>query len=440
VPISVPSPTEQASSPSPKLLPAPVAHSPDVQQSIEDSVKKLLPNILKTILPDMLPLLFAIPQPSRSPSPSPSVLPPIPKPVSSLGTFITAQVAARVESQLRDIYDKTLDHAMDLRNTADGGFFDEIQDHKLDVYTLKEDSIAELLHEIDSKLVELKESTAAIVEEAGEQADNVYNDVCASLDGLLEHTKARLSSGRENIDSDTEVQPTFSPPDSRQAGTRSLRRANSLSRDSIIELASAYPPTIIQPSSGLKVPPPRRVRNVMGRLEDGLDRGWIPGELQRPIEEDQGFGYQRIERHAWGESTAHTLSGSIVDETRTELAYMLRKVKKIWLNAQICQSRGCDENAWCIDVIQPLIKLAMRLEGEEKFRLQSVYLALQLVIGTSANFRADSRKLSLLHSSPPCPTPCPTRPANLAFSTAKPISHSPSPTCHPPVSEIYTAA
>jgi hypothetical protein len=331
----------------------------------------------------MLPLLFAIPQSSRSPSPSPSFLPPIPKPVSSLGTFITAQVAARVESQLRDIYDKTLDHAMDLRNTADGGFFDEMQDHQLDVRTIMEDSIAELLREIDGKLVELRESAAAIVEEAGEQADDVYNDVCARLDGLLEHTKARLRSDRENIDSDTEVLPTFSSPDSRQAGTKSIRRANSLSRDNIVGLASASPPTITEPSSGLKVPPPRRVRNVMARLEDGLDRGWIPGELQKPIEEGQGFGYQRIERHAWGESTVSTLSGPIVDdETRTGLAYMLRKVKKIWLNAQICQSRGCDENAWCTDVIQPLIKLAMRLEGEEKFWLQSVYLALHLVNGT----------------------------------------------------------
>ena len=75
------------------------------------------------------------------------------------------------------------------------------------------------------------------------------------------------------------------------------------------------------------------------------------------------------------------ISAIVDDETRTGLEYMLRKVKKIWLNAQICQSRGCDETAWCIDVIQPLIKLAMRLEGEEKFWLQSMYLALHLVNG-----------------------------------------------------------
>jgi hypothetical protein len=111
----------------------------------------------------------------------------------------------------------------------------------------------------------------------------------------------------------------------------------------------------------------------MERLEDGLDRGWIPGELRKPIEEDEDFGYQRIERHAWSEITARTLSNPSVDgEARTGSAYVLRKVKKIWLNARMCQSKGRDENAWCMDVIQPLVKLAMRLEGEGKFWLQSV--------------------------------------------------------------------
>ncbi|KAF2254200.1 hypothetical protein BU26DRAFT_134941 [Trematosphaeria pertusa] len=164
---------------------------------------------------------------------------------------------------------------------------------------------------------------------------------------------------------------TFSPPGS-QAGTRSPRRANSPSRDSISVLASAFPPTITEPSSGLRTPPPRRVRDVMERLEDGLDRGWIPGRLREPIDEDQDFGYQRIERHAWGESTARNLSDPGVDSEECErLAYVLRKVKKIWLNARVCQSRGRDENAWCMDVIQPLVKLAMRLEGQDKFWLQS---------------------------------------------------------------------
>lgn len=111
----------------------------------------------------------------------------------------------------------------------------------------------------------------------------------------------------------------------------------------------------------------------MERLEDGLDRGWIPGQLQELIEEDADFGYQRIESHAWGDSIARSLSDlDVGSEEHEALVYMLRKVKKVWLNARACQARGRDENAWCMDVIQPLMKLAMRLEGEGKFWLQSV--------------------------------------------------------------------
>jgi hypothetical protein len=74
----------------------------------------------------------------------------------------------------------------------------------------------------------------------------------------------------------------------------------------------------------------------MERLERGLDRGWIPGSLRELIEEDQDFGYQRIEHHAWGKSTAHSLSDPDVDGEERTRAYMLQKVKKI------------------LDVIQPL--------------------------------------------------------------------------------------
>lgn len=79
-----------------------------------------------------------------------------------------------------------------------------------------------------------------------------------------------------------------------------LQSANSPTRDSIATLASASPPIITGSSSGLMVPPPRKVQEVMGRLEDGLDRGYISGWLRRPIENDHDLGYQRIEHHAWG--------------------------------------------------------------------------------------------------------------------------------------------
>jgi hypothetical protein len=76
---------------------------------------------------------------------------------------------------------------------------------------------------------------------------------------------------------------TFSPPGS-QASSKSPRRANSPLRDNITILASASPPTITEPSSGLKAAPLRRVRDVIEQLEYGLDRGWIPRQLRGSIE------------------------------------------------------------------------------------------------------------------------------------------------------------
>ncbi len=140
--------------------------------------------------------LLAGPQASLSLSPassfSSSKPPRTPKPISSLGTLITSQVAAQVQSQLQNIYTETLDHAHALRNTADDEFLDAVQDHRLDVLMTKDDSIAELHRDIDSIVTELKQSTADIVEEAGEQAEKVFRDVCARLDKLVEEKKARL--------------------------------------------------------------------------------------------------------------------------------------------------------------------------------------------------------------------------------------------------------
>ena len=105
----------------------------------------------------------------------------------------------------------------------------------------------------------------------------------------------------------------FSPLGS-QTGAKSPRRASSPSRDVMAILASVFPPKITEPSSGLKDPPPRRVRDVMERLKNGLDKGWIPIELRTLIEEDQDFGYQRTERHVWSENMTSALPGPIVDD------------------------------------------------------------------------------------------------------------------------------
>ncbi|KAF1345001.1 hypothetical protein EJ07DRAFT_186172 [Lizonia empirigonia] len=162
---------------------------------------------------------------------------------------------------------------------------------------------------------------------------------------------------------------TFSPSGS-QTSARNPRRANSPSRDNIAVLATACPPTITEPSSGLKEPPPTRVTDFMERLGEGLEGGWIPSQLRKLIEEDTDFGYQIIERRAWTESAAPDVLDLAVGSD--VLVYTLQKVKDIWLNARTCQLKGRDENAWCMDVVERLVKLALKLEGRGKFWLQSV--------------------------------------------------------------------
>ena len=154
---------------------------------------------------------------------------------------------------------------------------------------------------------------------------------------------------------------TFSPSSS-QAGARSPRRSISPSRDKLTTLAVAAPPTIKKPSSALTESLPPEVSRVMDLIEEDLGSGWIPAEFKTLIKEDKDIGYQRIEAQAWDSSEARNPLDSDI----------LREVKKIWSNAEMCQQMGRDENAWCMDVIVPLIQLAVSLEGADKFWLQSV--------------------------------------------------------------------
>jgi hypothetical protein len=54
---------------------------------------------------------------------------------------------------------------------------------------------------------------------------------------------------------------------------------------------------------------------------------------------------------------------------------MWKAVKFIFLNARDCMKYSRDENAWCIDVVQPLLSLAMDLYGNGKWWFQSVKVA-----------------------------------------------------------------
>ncbi|KAF1840122.1 uncharacterized protein K460DRAFT_371339 [Cucurbitaria berberidis CBS 394.84] len=53
---------------------------------------------------------------------------------------------------------------------------------------------------------------------------------------------------------------------------------------------------------------------------------------------------------------------------------MWKKIKEIFLNARDCKNGGRDENAWCDDVVRPLVHLAMELYGNDRWWFQSVHV------------------------------------------------------------------
>ena len=95
---------------------------------------------------------------------------------------------------------------------------------------------------------------------------------------------------------------------------------------------------------------------------------------QNALEADTGIGFQRFKPAAFSKTATSDLSNPDHNPAvRAELEYTLRKVKKIFWNAFYCKTRGRDENAWCDDVVRPMVKLALRLYAKGKLRVQSVY-------------------------------------------------------------------
>lgn len=95
---------------------------------------------------------------------------------------------------------------------------------------------------------------------------------------------------------------------------------------------------------------------------------------QGPVRADTDIGFQRFKPVAFSNTATRDLSDPDLSPTaRAELEYTLRKVKKIHKKALHCQTKGRDENAWCDDVVRPMVRLALRLYAKDRFSLQSVY-------------------------------------------------------------------
>ncbi|KAF1348414.1 hypothetical protein EJ07DRAFT_184824 [Lizonia empirigonia] len=151
---------------------------------------------------------------------------------------------------------------------------------------------------------------------------------------------------------------TFSPP-----SRLSSKRSSSPTRETPIILRSAWPPVVVESLNGLKIAPPTHVERLGDLLADGVDSRFIPKGLEQVIKSDPEVGYQVIK-------PADYDSGDI--RSADELTALWETVKNLFLNARDCKDCNRDENAWCHDVLQPLIHLVIRIYGNDRWWFQSV--------------------------------------------------------------------
>jgi hypothetical protein len=114
-----------------------------------------------------------------------------------------------------------------------------------------------------------------------------------------------------------------------------------------------------------------RLGKLRRRLGDAVKAAYIPAGLKEAIEQDPEFrlslSMEPIDPEAFDYGDKRTLADF-------SLAYTMQQVKSIFQEATLCTQFGRDENAWCFGVIWPLIELAIKLYGKDKWRAESVYV------------------------------------------------------------------
>ncbi|KAF1364339.1 hypothetical protein EJ07DRAFT_172340 [Lizonia empirigonia] len=151
------------------------------------------------------------------------------------------------------------------------------------------------------------------------------------------------------------------PPASRVSS--GLKRSSSPTRETPLILRSAWPPVLTESLNGLKEAPPEHVDRLGDWLAKGIDFGFIPQGLQHVIKNDPEVGHQTTKPGDFDRSDMRSAG---------EMSALWAEAKKIFLNARDCKDAGRDENAWCDDVVRPLVHLVIDLYGEDRWWLQNV--------------------------------------------------------------------
>ncbi|KAF2023168.1 hypothetical protein EK21DRAFT_13274, partial [Setomelanomma holmii] len=136
-------------------------------------------------------------------------------------------------------------------------------------------------------------------------------------------------------------------------------------------LRTARPPILQDPLSNPSIPVPAnvapRLRALRQRLGRRLTSQFIPACLRTELEKEPAFQtaavHEPIDDDAYNES----------DERPAELcALVVDRAKAVLQGTQLCTKYNKDENAWCLDVVIPLLDLSLVLHGRDTFRRESV--------------------------------------------------------------------
>lgn len=194
------SPTDKATtttaSPSPRVpLSSPSVGPLDLHDIVESAVAKLLPGVVQTALPDILTRVLAVPTTSSQPTSSSN-------PISPFHKLILTHLTDHAQELAKQVTTDTLEHATDLRNTADIELQEQLEDHRLEFAVLKEDGLMEMHRLCDAKLEELDERTTQLIESVEQESADAYTETRQKLDELVGEQRMQLVKELLRLDSE----------------------------------------------------------------------------------------------------------------------------------------------------------------------------------------------------------------------------------------------
>lgn len=152
-------------------------------------------------------------------------------------------------------------------------------------------------------------------------------------------SKRRRTDGASlsDLSDRTRLQSTTSTPPRQSSPTRSL----------FIDLRRTNPPIICEPQATGDLP--QRVVLLRKRLTENFGGNILPRCFESRIEDLDREYYQDIPDYAY------------TNVQPPDAESLWQQLGKIYSNARDCDTYGKDENAWCLDVVQPLLNSV--LEG-----------------------------------------------------------------------------